>query len=164
MGRMTVISILNDAWETIKANPTQFIKNIEKGMNNSESAVQSYPVENYNNPMEVHRSFQSNLNHVMVVGRNHMEDLTDLTQRKMTDDFYLAYKMQTIHCAEDMAKSVKMEIIEAAAEMIAEKMKNLRKSFDDIQSVVEQSDIYEAMNEDERTRLIKLIGCKLQNN
>lgn len=30
MGFMTVVSILNDGWDTIKKHPDQFIENIEK--------------------------------------------------------------------------------------------------------------------------------------
>ena len=162
MGYMTVVSILNDAWDTIKENPEQFIKNIEEGMESRYGlAVQSYPVGNYANPMEVHRSFHANLNHVLVVGENHMEDLTELKPGKSKNDFYLAYKMRTIHCAEDMTASAKLEVMDSAAEMFAADMKRMGKDVSQIGATIQDSDVYKAMTEAERDTLIWMIGCKL---
>lgn len=162
MGFMTVVSILNDAWDTIKENPEQFIKNIEEGMENYHgSSVQHYPVGNYANPMEVHRSFHANLNKVLVVGGNHMEDLIELKPGKTNDDFYLAYKMRMAHCAEDMAASAKLEIMDSAAEMFASDMKRQGKTVDQIKETIQSSDVYKAMREDEQNKLIWMVGCKL---
>lgn len=88
MGYMTVVSILNDAWETIKRHPEEFIENIEKGMNHpyyQDGAVQSYPVGNYYNPMEVAASFHADVPQVFYAGRNCMTMLTDHTAKKKND-------------------------------------------------------------------------------
>lgn len=162
MGYMTVVSILNDAWDTIKKNPKQFIENIEDGMENYHApAVQHYPVGNYANPMEVHRSFHANLNKVLVVGGNHMEDLTELKPGRISEDFYLAYKMRTIHCAEDIAASAKLEVMDAAAEMFAADMKRQGKDIASVKEFIQNSDIYKTMSDEETNKLIWMIGCKL---
>jgi hypothetical protein len=162
MGYMTIVCILNDAWPTIKENKNQFIANIEEGMENYHGGVvKSYPVGNYANPMEVHRSFHANLNRVLVVGGNHMEDITATNPMRTNDDFYLAYKMRTIRCAEDMAKSAKIEIIDMTADMIVADMRKNTKDFDQIKETAEKYDSYKAMTEDEQNRLVWTIRSKL---
>lgn len=52
MGHMTIVSILNDGFDTIENHPDEFIKNIKAGMHGgfaigNEKAVNSYPVGNY---------------------------------------------------------------------------------------------------------------------
>ena len=164
MGYMTVVSILNDAWATIKENPKQFIQNIEDGMENFYGhTVNSYPVGNYSNPMEVRRSFHANQSKVLVVGGNHMEDLGEMKPMKSRDDFYLAYKMRTVHCAEDAVASAKLEVIVSAADMFADEMKRNGKDVSQIAETIQGSDIYGAMTEAERDTLIWMIGSKLAN-
>lgn len=162
MGYMTVVSILNDAWNTIKENPEQFIKNIEEGMHSYHGpSINHYPVDNYANPMEVHRAFHANLTHVLVVGGNHMEDLTELNPRRVNDDFYLAYKMRTVHCVENMAKSSKTEILHSAADMIVADMKRCGKDISQIKEVAQNLGIWKVMEDDERNWLVFLVGAKL---
>lgn len=70
MGMMTTITILNDAFDIIKANPEQFIENIELGIHGRKGDskgsyyggdfVNSYGVGNYANPMWVTQSTHSN--------------------------------------------------------------------------------------------------------
>lgn len=89
MGFMTVVSILNDGWDTIKKHPDQFIENIEMGMQGDgengirlyNSMVNEYPVDNFSNPMEVAKSFHADTPHVFFVGRNCMTMLTDYTAK-----------------------------------------------------------------------------------
>lgn len=89
MGFMTVVSILNDGWDTIKKHPDQFIKNIEMGMAGDDengirsyhSMVNEYPVDNFSNPMEVAKSFHADTPHVFFAGRNCMTMLTDYSAK-----------------------------------------------------------------------------------
>ena len=162
MGYMTVVSILNDAWPTIKENPEQFMKNISEGMENYHgSAVQHYPVSNYANLMEVHRSFHANLNKVLVVGGNHMEDLSELNPMRYNDDFYLAYKMRMANLAEDMAKSAKLEVLDCAATMIANDMVRAGKNVSEIKETAKMYDVCKALSEEELNKLIWMIGCAM---
>lgn len=165
MGYMTVVSILNDAWDTMKENPKKFMENVEAGMNNyNGSAVQSYPIGSYANYMEVHRSFHSNLNKVLVVGGNHMEDLTELKPWKTNDDFYLAYKMRMVNLAEEMAKSAKQEVMDCAAEMIAKDMARANQDVSEIETVMQNYDVCKTLSEEEKDKLVWTIGCKLNKN
>lgn len=92
---MTVVSILNDGWDTIKQNKDEFIDNIEKGMYginriNKYSSVNDYPVANFCNPMEVATSFHADCSQVFYVGQNSMTMLTDFnTDNKPDIEFQL---------------------------------------------------------------------------
>ena len=89
---MTVVSILNDGWDTIKQNKDEFIDNIEKGMYgiNRHSSVNDYPVANFCNPMEVATSFHADCSQVFYVGQNSMTMLTDFnTDNKQDVEFQL---------------------------------------------------------------------------
>jgi len=82
MGHMTIVSILNDGFDTIENHPDEFIKNIKAGMHGgfaigNEKAVNSYPVGNYANPMAVCRSFHADTPQVFFAGRNSLTLLTD---------------------------------------------------------------------------------------
>lgn len=57
MGQMTVVSLLNDGWDTIKEHPDQFIENIEKAITEQYDPVRDYRIHNFANPMEVSASF-----------------------------------------------------------------------------------------------------------
>lgn len=98
MGYMTVVSILNDGWSTIKNHPDQFIENIEMGMNGSmeyndnesRKMINYYPVAGFCNPMEVAKSFHADTPQVFYVGQNCMTMLTDWTAKdKHSIDFQL---------------------------------------------------------------------------
>ena len=82
---MTVVSILNDGWNTIKKHPDEFIQNIEKGMEGIPSysklpgsrTVNYYGVGNHANPMEVAESFHADHPGIFFVGQNTMTMLND---------------------------------------------------------------------------------------
>lgn len=163
MGYMTVVSILNDAWDTIKQNPEQFIKNIEEGMHNyNGKAVNHYPVSNYANPMEVHTSFHANLNHVLVVGGNHMEDVVAFQPSRSQEDFYLAYKLRTAQMAKDIAASALIEAQDVFASLVAKDMKTMGKTVDDIADFITRYDAFAEMEEDMQQLTIIKVGIRLE--
>lgn len=165
MGMMTVVSILNDAWPLIKENPEQFIKNIEDGMYNySGKAVNMYPVGNHANPMEVHRSFHNSLNHVLIVGGNHMEDLTELRPSRTNDDFYLAYKMTTANLAKSFAESTIREVQDEFAKLVYETMKLTGKCIDDIAKFANEYSTFQKMDEQTQKAVIWKIGSLFNQN
>ena len=163
MGYMTVVSILNDAWDTIKEHKEQFIENIEQGMHEYHTGkkVNSYPVSNYANPMEVHQSFHANMNKVLVVGGNHMEDIVELQPSRIDSDFYLAYKLRMANVARAMANSASNEIIEAFARTTAQGIKTLGLGIDNIREYVEKTETFNTMDEKEQATAILLIGTIL---
>ena len=158
MGYMTVVSILNDAWHTIKENPKQFIENIEKGMHEyaSPKVINHYPVSGYCNPMEVRRSFHANQSNLLLVGGNHMEDIVALDPNR-SDDFYLAYKVRAMHEAEDKVEQAKMNLCIAIAEAIKTAVKNQGKSKDQILEVAEATDAFMALSDKERGIVFKMV-------
>ena len=87
MGYMTVVSILNDAWENIKRHPDEFIENIEKGMFDTKRcrSVEWYSVGSYVNPMEVSKSFHADNDQVFYVGKNTMTNLTDWNSKSKNE-------------------------------------------------------------------------------
>lgn len=159
---MTVVSILNDAWQTIKENPQQFIENIEAGMENYYgTSVHSYPVGNYSNPMEVHSSFHANINKVIFVGGNHMENLAELGRNK-SDDFYLAYKLRSVRTAEMIAKETTEQIIEQLANTIAA---NIKASGEDANAAfvyVDRSETYKLLSKEEQAMVMRKIASKIK--
>jgi hypothetical protein len=162
MGYMTVVSILNDAWETIKENPDQLLKNIEEGMNSYGNTVQSFPVGNHANPMEVHSSFHANHQVVLVVGGNHMEDLSEMKLTRTNDDYYLAYKMRMIKDAVGKAEFAKTKIMSAIADMIIQDMKRCGADVTSIKEIAENNQAYREMSDDDKKQMIWFIGCKFQ--
>lgn len=93
MGMMTVVSILNDGWETIKEHPEEFIHNIELGMAGIPSysrlpgpdSVNYYGVGNHANPMEVSTSFHADHAGIFFVGQNTMTLLNDWRPKSERD-------------------------------------------------------------------------------
>lgn len=82
MGYMTVVCILNDAWDTLKEHKDEFLAQIENGMTgikawNPRRTINSYPVGNHCNPIEVTRSFHADMSQLYLVGQNSMTDLTN---------------------------------------------------------------------------------------
>ena len=92
-----------------------------------------------------------------------MEDLGEMKPVKSRDDFYLAYKMRTVHCAEDAVAAAKLEVIVSAADMFAAEMTRNGKDVSQIAETIQDSDIYGAMTEAERDTLIWMIGSKMAN-
>lgn len=94
MGHMTIVSILNDGWNTIENHPDEFIKNIKAGMHGSFSlennkAVNSYRVGNYANPMAVCRSFHADRPQLFLASMNSLTLLTDSSCNDPKDIQYL---------------------------------------------------------------------------
>ncbi|MDD4779111.1 MAG: hypothetical protein PHT02_00710 [Tissierellia bacterium] len=94
MGYMTTITILNDAWNVIKANPEQFIKNIDMGMNGinkyngcDRKRINSYSIDGHS-AMKVAISNHADDFRLYLVGQNMMtsfgyvNDIKDLELRK----------------------------------------------------------------------------------
>lgn len=162
MGQMTVVSILNDAWPTIKENPEKFIENIEKGMMDyyDSKDVHSYPVGNHANPMEVHTSFHSNMTQVLTVGGNHMENLKDMKPSKR-DDFYLSYKLSLAQKAQEAVDAAKSNVVDALSAMIADNMISSGKKVDEVLAIAKSYKTYQLMSEKEQAEVIWKIGCKL---
>ena len=158
MGYMTVVSILNDAWHTIKENPKQFIENIEKGMHEyaSPKVINHYPVSGYCNPMEVRRSFHANQSNLLLVGGNHMEDIVAMDPNR-TDDFYLAYKVRAMHEAEEKVEVAKTNLCVAIANAIATAVKNQGKTKDQILEVAEATESFMALSQKERGTVFKMV-------
>lgn len=99
MGHMTIVSILNDGWNTIENHPDEFIKNIKAGMHGSFSlknnkAVNDYGVGNYANPMAVCRSFHADTPQVFFAGRNSLTLLTDSFCDNPKDIQYLLNRIE----------------------------------------------------------------------
>lgn len=156
MGYMTVVSILNDGWDTIKQNPKTFMENIEKGMHGyGHAAVQSFPVGNYANPMEVHRSRHANMSQLLLVGGNKMEDLNDFEPHRMSD-FYLAYKLRAIHEAEEKLEDAKEFLIRYVADELAKQARLLPEykagnlATIHLQQIAENMEVFAFMSNDEK--------------
>ena len=69
--------------------------------------------------------------------------------------------MRMASLAEDMAKSAKLEILDCAAEMIANNMVRAGKNADEIKNTMQNYDVCDALSDEEKDQLIWLIGCKL---
>ena len=111
MGYMTVISVLNDAWDEMKDKPNVFIENIQKGMHDyNETLVHDYSVGPYANYMEVHASFHSSESKLLLVGLNHMEDVENVATYKKSNPYYLKYKLDAIQRAQSILDRAKENI------------------------------------------------------
>jgi hypothetical protein len=105
MGMMTSVTILNDGWHAIKQHPDQFIQNIEKGMSNWRTSVEDYPVGNYANPMQVHRSVHADIPQLLLLYQNSTLDLGD-----DIEDHDIAYFKRCISVAESIIEDAKAAI------------------------------------------------------
>jgi uncharacterized protein YsxB (DUF464 family) len=165
MGYMTVVSILNDAWPTIKENHEQFIANIEHGMDDYDPSktIHHYPISGYANPMEVRRSFHANQSVLLMVGQNHMEEVANINPHRKQEDFYLAYKMRTAMQAKEMADAAATEIANAFARMVANAMKTEGLPVDKIKEKAQTYDTFNAMDVETQNIVIFKIGALLCN-
>lgn len=163
MGRMTIVSILNDGWATIKENPKQFIDNIEAGMENYYDGkhVHMYPVGNYANPMEVHTAFHDSQMQIVAVGHNHMENVVDINESR-TDDFYLAYKLDMARKVELAAKKAMEKVVYSLAKAIASDIKAAGKTVDNILEVAKTYNAFNLMSDEEKASVIWKTGCLLK--
>lgn len=164
MGYMTVVSILNDAWDLIKENPEQFIKNIEDGMENyGDRIVNMYAIGNHSNPMEVHRTFHNNQKQVLVVYGNHMENMKEFNHWKLNNANYLTYKLSVANIAKKNAEETIEQVQHLLAEIIYDEMKNLGYGIDDIAEFAQRYEAYQQMNVMQRNQVIIHVGAKFNN-
>ncbi|WP_097005259.1 hypothetical protein [Lacrimispora amygdalina] len=118
MGYMTIISILNDAWETIKQHPEEFIDNIEKGMEYYRGkTVKSYPVGNHCNPMVVHQSEHADTPQLLLAHCNSMIDLNAVRENK-DSLFHLKYHMKSLGLAKNLIKCAEENIYDVVGKRI----------------------------------------------
>ena len=122
MGYMTVVSILNDAWETIKEHPEEFIDNIEKGMVcHRGETVKSYPVGNHCNPMEVHQSEHADIPQLLLAHGNAMIDLNAVRENK-DSLFHLKYHMKSLGLAKNLIKCAEENIYDVVGKRIMDSL------------------------------------------
>lgn len=113
MGYMTVVSILNDGWHTIEHHLDEFSKNIFDGMTGCnhgvgpQKMVNSYPVGNHCNPMQVAKSFHADCPQVFYVGQNCMTMLTDWTSKNKSD---IEFQLERIKAAKSMLNYQEKEL------------------------------------------------------
>ena len=128
MGNMTVVSILQDAWPTIKENPEQFVKNIEDGMNMPFTpagfpipikSINSFGVGNHANPMMVARSWHDSRDKVFIVGHGYMADITE-TQDRKDKLFYLQNKGREIETVERALHQARKDQVTLAVQALTE--------------------------------------------
>lgn len=94
MGQMTVVSLLNDGWDTIKEHPDQFIENIEKAITEQCEPVRDYQIHNFVNPMEVSASFSADVPQLFFVGHNTMTNLTTTAYTAAEDKDFQMKRIQ----------------------------------------------------------------------
>ena len=131
MGYMTVVSILNDAWDLIKKNPQQFIENIEEGMHGytvspvtkqrQYSRINTYPIGYHCNPMEVCKSFHADDYQVFLVGGNSLNSLVEFNLDMPKNK--LEYLIESQMRAEEMIGYSKKYIIKKIEEEILASLK-----------------------------------------
>ena len=158
MGFMTIVSILNDGWHLMKANPEQFMANIEKGMRDWSpgGSVRDYPIGNFCNPMEVRRSFHADQSVLLLAGQNSLEDLADFDPTRK-DAFYLAYKARAMHRAAAELEYANRLLQEKLSEMVVQDMKarNLDKS--KIKDTLKTYEAYRVMSRKEQNAVAKMV-------
>lgn len=161
MGYMTVVSILNDGWHLLQENPDKFMDNISRGMRGEYrgSVVQAYGVQGFANPMEVHRSFHANESKLLLVGQNHMEDVADMTPNR-TDEFYLTYKVRTLHQAADALEYAQMQVFTVLADIIETAVRN---KGDDILQIAESFEAFRILEKNEKNMVLKMVQKSLNN-
>lgn len=124
MGYMTVVCILNDAWETLKANKEEFMRRIEEGMYGENSwdprrSINSYGVGNHYNPMSVTRSFHADIRNLYIVGGNCM---TDLTNTNGLNDHDIAYLIESQRRAKELLEFGETNVCDYVVKQILPKV------------------------------------------
>ena len=157
MGYMTVVSILNDGWDIMKKNPDIFIENIQKGMsgNYRSSSVQHYPVKGYCNPMEVRRSFHADQSVLVMVGQNHMEDVSDFDPNR-NNDFYLAYKARMLSAVEDKVEYAYQQLAEKISSLAITEMIRRKLDTTPVLEVQEEFEAYQALPKNKKSNVFKM--------
>lgn len=133
MGFMTEISILNDAWHTIKEHPQEFIEKIDEGMRGDRIYARSgeldtsYGIAGYANPLTVYPSHHADVERVYVAGGNSFTALDRYTLGQEygnrladKDDFIHDVLLQRIEAAERMLKEAKEFVKEARANAVGQ--------------------------------------------
>ena len=168
MGYVSVMMVLEDAWEDIKKDPDYLLKAIETGMNAyNGKPVNHFGMANYSYVLAVHRSVHSSQPQLLLAKDNELFDLTDIRP-----DFQAAgrgsmlenvrFRMEYITDAEQYLKETKEALIKAAAD----DMKDLAQCFldnsedhtaENIRTYVRNSDwvIKAGLNEDDLVNALK---------
>ena len=102
MGNMGIVVIKTDEWETIKANPEEFVKKISNGLDGFDEVddkrihlcenINEFPVGNYCNPIEVSKMFHDSQSKIYYVGQNYTTDLTETDKSR----FHLELQLDRI--------------------------------------------------------------------
>ncbi|WP_373262240.1 hypothetical protein [Hungatella hathewayi] len=130
MGYMTIVSILNDAWDVIEKHPEEFIENIEKGMHLYKGkTINDFPVGNYCNPMEVHQSVHADVPQLLLAHRNALTDLNAVKENK-DSLFLMQYQMESLQLAKNLIKCAEENIYDIVGKRVLDSIpveKNISK-------------------------------------
>ncbi len=168
MGNMTIVSILQDAWPTIKENPEQFVKNIEDGMNMPFTpagfpipikSINSFAVGNHANPMMVARSWHDSRDKVFIVGHGYMADITE-TQTRNDKLFYLQNKGREVEAVEKALRQARADLVKIASQALTEEVVREvrgRVTEYDIMRVGNAHGIFDYLKDDEKGHVISVV-------
>lgn len=158
MGYMTVVCILNDAWDTLKKNKNEFFEKVEQGMLgrnnwNPTRSVNSYGVGNHCNPIEVTRSFHADCTQLYLVGQNCM---TDLMSTSGLDDAHIGFLIDAQESAKIILdigeKNVCEYVVKQIRPLVTKEM-----SSKDIEDLIKKNDVVKANKDYFTAKKIKYI-------
>ena len=122
MGFMTVVTILNDGWETIKENKEQFVNAIEDGMAAEKGPVHYYAIGNHSNPVIVAKSQHADVPQLVLAQFNDVEVIRSLPKQVSIPEA-VQYKNR-LDTAERVLESAKGSLLDCVCESIIEDIKN----------------------------------------
>lgn len=172
MGNMTVVSILQDAWPTIKENPEQFVKNIEDGMNMPFTpagfpipikSINSFAVGNHANPMMVARSWHDSRDKVFIVGHGYMADITETHDRK-DKLFYLQNKGREIEAVERALHQARKDQVQLAIQALTELVTmeiGARVTESDIMRVAHKHGVFDYVTDEDKGHIIAAVKANM---
>lgn len=151
MGYMTIVSILNDAWDVIEKHPEEFIKNIEKGMHLYKGkTINDFPVGNYCNPMEVHQSVHADVPQLLLAHRNALTDLNAVKENK-DSLFLMQYQMESLQLAKNLIKCAEENIYDIVGKKVLDSIPVEKDA-----SRMELEEIYEYCEDNEWRKELKI--------
>lgn len=113
MGYMTIISILNDGWETIKNHKDEFIEKIENAMvSKNGTKITHCSIHNFSSPLIVHSSQHADVPQVVLAQYNTMIDINESLKDNITLEQLKGRKKEIetvkslIKCAEENVENV----------------------------------------------------------
>lgn len=127
MGYMTTIAILNDAIDTIEANPKQFIKEIKAGMHGEAngyregSKVTYHAVGNHANPLMVARSQHADIPQLHMTYGNSLVDFKDV-EHYAKNEYAFDFMQNCIQRAEEIIEEAKITSQYIVAKEVLEKI------------------------------------------